>query len=53
MLGYGPDTGRHWRDFLTRFESLAQADWPRAEEAASATFDTFLDGFSQVDAPAV
>jgi heme oxygenase len=53
MLGYGPDTGRHWRAFLAQFESLAEAEWPLAEEAASATFDHFLEEFSSVEVQAV
>jgi heme oxygenase len=53
MLGYGPDTGRHWRDFLAQFESLAEVEWPLAEEAAGATFDHFLDKFSRIEVEAV
>jgi heme oxygenase len=52
MLGYGHDTGRHWRDFLMQLETLAPADWPLAEDAASATFDGFLEAFSKVEVPA-
>jgi heme oxygenase len=49
MFGYGPDTGRHWRDFLVQLESVAEVEWPLAEEAASATFDSFLEGFSRFE----
>jgi heme oxygenase len=49
MLGYGQDTGRHSRAFLVQLDSVADVDWPLAEEAASATFDSFLEGFSQVE----
>jgi heme oxygenase len=49
MLGYGHDTGRRWRDLLVQLEELAPPDWPLAEEAASATFDSFLRAFSKVD----
>jgi heme oxygenase (biliverdin-IX-beta and delta-forming) len=49
MLGYGQDTGRHWRDFLVQLETVAEVDWPLAEEAASATFDSFLEGFSRFE----
>jgi heme oxygenase len=53
MLGYGPETGRHWRDFLALLESLAPPDWPVAEEAACAAFDHFLSGFSRARAEPV
>jgi heme oxygenase len=49
MLGYGPDTGRHWLQFLARLETLPLDSWPDAEEAAAAVFTTFLNGFSQAD----
>jgi heme oxygenase len=49
MLGYGPDTGRHWREFLAHLESLDAVDWPQAELAACATFDHFLGAFSKVE----
>ena len=49
ILGYGADTGRHWRDFLARLETLDRAGWPLAESAACATFAHFLDAFSRVE----
>lgn len=53
MLGYGAETGRHWRDFLLHLETVAPADWPLAEEAASDTFDRFLRAFSLAEARGV
>ncbi len=49
MLGYGPDTGRHWREFLEQLELLPKTWWPHAEDAAIATFDTFLNRFARVE----
>ena len=46
MLGYGPDTGRRWREFLAQLEALEEAGWPAAAAAAVSTFDHFLQGFS-------
>lgn len=50
MLGYGAETGRHWRDFLVLLEALPEAEWPLAEATACTTFDHFLRAFSSVDA---
>jgi heme oxygenase len=43
MLGYGADTGRHWRAFVQVLEELPPALWPVAVEAARSTFASFLD----------
>jgi hypothetical protein len=32
-----------------QLESVSRVDWPLAEEAASATFDSFLEGFSRFE----
>ena len=53
MLGYGPETGRHWRDFLAQLESIDEGEWPLAEAAACATFDYFLQAFSRARCPAL
>jgi heme oxygenase len=49
MLGYGPDTGRHWRGFVQVLEELPPAQWPAAVDAARRTFRSFHDLFSQAE----
>jgi heme oxygenase len=53
MLGYGPETGRHWREFLAQLESAPEQEWPQVEAAACATFDHFLGAFSGVETGSV
>jgi heme oxygenase len=46
MTGYGSDTGASWRRFIERLDRVPEAEWPRAIEAAGATFAAFLHEFS-------
>lgn len=47
LLGYGPETGSHWRSFLDEIAALPCADWPVAVAAALGTFATFQQVFSK------
>ena len=47
MLGYGSDTGRHWRVFVDRINTLPAAQWPLAVHAANQTFAAFLSIYSE------
>lgn len=49
LLGYGPDTGRHWLGFLAQFEALHEDQWPEAIDAAQAVFGSFLTGFTDAE----
>lgn len=42
LLGYGSDTGRHWRAFVERIDTLPAAQWTLAVHAANQTFAAFL-----------
>ena len=47
MQGYGSETGSNWRAFVQRLEALPQAAWPRALDAADATFAAFAGRFAR------
>jgi heme oxygenase len=51
MHGYGPQTGHHWRAFLDRLETLPDAQWPEAMDAARATFAAFQRVFLEAGRP--
>jgi heme oxygenase len=47
LQGYGTDTGRQWRSFVERLETLPAEAWPEALVASSAAFATFHQLFSE------
>jgi heme oxygenase len=47
MQGHGADSSALWRAFVDRLELLAPSHWPRATQAACATFDAFVGLYTE------